>query len=476
MDRISQRELRPNNPYEEGNVQKINASQPEYISKHDIAIFEQFHEALKDGRLGDLIDEKDIKLVNRKTKISEGGFGNILDVKVKDNKNVNVNIVAKVPVYYGKKLTKDRVAKINKNVLGEQRKANNLRRKIKKAIVNGNLANAQALNNVVVPFKVFQVDENGLKALLMRKADGNDGIKAINDGKIEGYSEVISLKEKELNDKKSDSCKLKKYHFVDDRKVALSVARQKAMLLRGLHECGYVNIDTKLENIMISKNGVVSMIDVGSIVKTDQKNNFSFSYTKETVAPEVLKSGYEANAKADVFSDAVDRPLILFGQVAEKYFDGSNKKLKSIKSTAYSLQNKLKEYKKLGFDLPKFPENFTDARKMRYMYYHLGFKKIQKELVDTLGKNAKTRLQSKKAEMVEKNIYPDEVLHSLALLQTYATEPDPRFRISDREVEEILLNLEMTSDLWNSGQFRIKDRYITLYSLVDRILPKNRQK
>ena len=476
MDRVSQRELRPNNPYEEGNVQKINASQPEYISKHDIAIFEQFHEALKDGRLGDLIDEKDIKLVNRKTKIGEGGFGNILDVKVKDNKNVNVNIVAKVPVYYGKKLTKDRVAKINKNVLGEQRKANNLRRKIKKAIVNGNLANAQALNNVVVPFKVFQVDENGLKALLMRKADGNDGIKAINDGKIEGYSEVISLKEKELNDKKSDSCKLKKYHFVDDRKVALSVARQKAMLLRGLHECGYVNIDTKLENIMISKNGVVSMIDVGSIVKTDQKNNFSFSYTKETVAPEVLKSGYEANAKADVFSDAVDRPLILFGQVAEKYFDGSNKKLKSIKSTAYSLQNKLKEYKKLGFDLPKFPENFTDARKMRYMYYHLGFKKIQKELVDTLGKNAKTRLQSKKAEMVEKNIYPDEVLHSLALLQTYATDPDPRFRISDREVEEILLNLEMTSDLWNSGQFRIKDRYITLYSLVDRILPKNRQK
>ena len=75
-----------------------------------------------------------------------------------------------------------------------------------------------------------------------------------------------------------------------------------------------------------------------------------------------------------------------------------------------------------------------------------------------------------------RSIYPDEVLHSLALLQTYATDPDPRFRISDREVEEILLNLEMTSDLWNSGQFRVKDRHITLYSLVDEILPKNRKK
>ena len=476
MDRISQREFRSNDSYEEGNVQKINASQPEYISKHDIAIFEQFHEALKDGRLGDLIDEKDIKLVNRKTKIGEGGFGNILDVKVKDNKNVNVNIVAKVPVDYGKKLTKDRVAKINKNVLGEQRKANNLRREIKKAIVNGDLANAQALNNVVVPFKVFQVGENGLKALLMRKVDGKDGIDAICNGEIDRYNGVVSLKDEKLNNKKSDSRKLEEYNYADDRKIALSIARQKAMLLRGLHESGYVNIDTKLENVMISNNGVVSMIDVGSIVKVGKKEDFSSNCTEETVAPEVLQEGYEADAKSDVFSDAIDRPLILFGQVAEKYFDGSNKKLKSLKNTAYSVKDKLKEYKEFGFDLPKFPENFTDARKMRYMYYHLGFKKIQKELVDTLGKNAKTRLQSKKAEMVEKNIYPDEVLHSLALLQTYATEPDPRFRISDREVEEILLNLEMTSDLWNSGQFRIKDRYITLYSLVDRILPKNRQK
>jgi serine/threonine protein kinase len=270
---------------------------------------------------------------------------------------------------------------------------------------------------------------------------------------------------------------LAEYNYADDRKIALSIARQKAMLLRGLHESGYVNIDTKLENVMISNNGVVSMIDVGSIVKVGKKEDFSFSYTKETVAPEVLSKDYKAHPKADVFSDAVDRPFILFGQVADKYFDRkSHNNFGNPKRAAAFVKSGLKKYKKLGFESPKFPENFTNAQKARYIYYHLGFKKIQKELVDTLKENAKTRQQVKKAEIVEKDIYPDEVLHSLALLQTYATDPDPRFRISDREVEEILLNLEMTSDLWNSGQFRVKDRHITLYSLVDEILPKNREK
>ena len=477
MNRVSQRKIKLDDPCKEANAQKIKEKRPVCISEHDLNLFKESHDALKDKRLDGIIGDKDIKIINRAAKIGEGGFGSIFSIKLKNDKGVNEDIVVKVPVDYGKKISKSKVREINDEMLSEQKKAYSLRNKINNAINDGNFASAQALNNVVAPVKVFQIDKNGLKAVLMRKADGNDGIKAINDGEIDGYNGVVPLKDEKLNNKKLDSYKLKKYHFVDDRKVALSVARQKAMLLRGLHECGYVNIDTKLENIMISKNGVVSMIDVGSIVKTDQKNNFSFSYTKETVAPEVLSKDYKAHPKADVFSDAVDRPFILFGQVADKYFDRkSHNNFGNPKRAAAFVKSGLKEYKKLGFDLPKFPENFTDARKMRYMYYHLGFKKIQKELVDTLGKNAKTRQQVKKAEIVEKDIYPDEVLHSLALLQTYATDPDPRFRISDREVEEILLNLEMTSDLWNSGQFRIKDRNITLYSLVDRILPKNKRK
>lgn len=476
MVRVSRRDIR-SNVYKNADAKKIKSKQPERVSERDINLFQDLHDALKDGRLNSVVDERCAKSLNKRNKIGEGGFGSIFSIKLKNDKGVNEDIVVKVPVGHGKKMDGKEVREINKNILLEQKKADSLRGEIERAINDGDFASAQALNNVVAPVKVFQIDKNGLKAVLMRKADGNDGIKAIGDGEIDGYNGVVSLKDEKLNNKKSDSCKLKKYHYVSDRKVALSIARQKAMLLRGLHECGYVNIDTKLENIMVSKNGVVSMIDVGSIVKVGEKDGSAFIYTEETVAPEVLKSGYEANAKADVFSDAVERPYILFGQVADKYFDGkSHNNFRNPKKAAAFVKKGLKEYKKLGFDLPKFPENFTDAQKARYIYYHLGFKKIQKELVDTLGKNAKTRLQVKKAEIVEKDIYPDEVLHSLALLQTYATDPDPRFRISDREVEEILLNLEMTSDLWNSGQFRVKDRHITLYSLVDEILPKNRKK
>lgn len=476
MDRVSRGYI-GSNVYKNADAKKIKSKQPERVSERDINLFKESHDALKARGLGGIANRRYKEYFNEKNKIGEGGFGSIFSIKLKNDKGVNEDVVVKVPVGHGKKMDGKEVREINKNILLEQKKADSLRGEIERAINDGDFASAQALNNVVAPVKVFQIDKNGLKAVLMRKADGNDGIKAIDDGEIDGYNGVVSLKDEKLNNKKSDSCKLKKYHFVDDRKVALSVARQKAMLLRGLHECGYVNIDTKLENIMISKNGVVSMIDVGSIVKVGGKDDSAFSYTEETVAPEVLENGYEANAKADVFSDAVDRPFILFGQVADKYFDRkSHNNFRNPKRAAAFVKNGLKEYKKLGFDLPKFPENFKNAQKARYIYYHLSFKKIQKELLDMLKENTKTRQGLKKAEMFEKNIYPDEVLHSLALLQTYATEPDPRFRISDRQVEEILLNLEMTSDLWNSGQFRVKDRHITLYSLVDEILPKNRKK
>ena len=43
------------------------------------------------------------------------------------------------------------------------------------------------------------------------------------------------------------------------------------MVLRALNNGGYANIDTKLSNIMISEEGVVAMIDIGSIVKHGEK-------------------------------------------------------------------------------------------------------------------------------------------------------------------------------------------------------------
>ena len=189
-----------------------------------------------------------------------------------------------------------------------------------------------------------------------------------------------------------------------------------------------------------------------------------------------------------MFCDAIERPLIIFGGIATKYFREIYPELHkkgSIKSSVKIfvefenasndlVESKLVEYDKFKFARPKFPENFTNAQKMIYMYYHLGFKKIQSDLVAALKEECKTDEEKKEAGR-KGNIYPDEVLNSLALLQTYATEPDPDLRISDKDVEEVLLHLEMTYDQWSDGkkQFRINGLGIAPWSLADDILPQN---
>lgn len=172
----------------------------------------------------------------------------------------------------------------------------------------------------------------------MKKNNGMDGVSAILNGEIGryGYENYVHIEREDLGEKESMPFDLKKCNYPNDGKLALSIARQKAMLLRGLHECGYVNIDTKLENIMISKRRdkliidwltkdvesiVVSMIDVGGILRIGQKkDDILFGYTEGTVAPEVLQDKYEANTKSDVFSDAIERPLIIFGGIATIFF------------------------------------------------------------------------------------------------------------------------------------------------------------
>ena len=88
------------------------------------------------------------------------------------------------------------------------------------------------------------------------------------------------------------------------------------------------------------------------------------------------------------------------------------------------------------------------------MYYHLGFLKIQKETGE---------------------IYPPEVLDSLAKLQALSTEPDPKKRISERVVEDVLLNLMESIDQWEEpGIYRIEEAEIIPGSMTDEILPKNK--
>lgn len=93
------------------------------------------------------------------------------------------------------------------------------------------------------------------------------------------------------------------------------MALQKAIILRALNDVGYANIDTKLENIMISEDGKVSMINLGSIIKQGNEINV---YTPVTRTPEV-DFGRTVGHKDNVFFDAIDRPYVLFGSLADKY-------------------------------------------------------------------------------------------------------------------------------------------------------------
>ena len=158
------------------------------------------------------------------------------------------------------------------------------------------------------------------------------------------------------------------------------------------------------------------------------------------------------------FSDAIDRPYVLFGSIANKYLPRVQKHAELFTRCEGATDNDVKtakmKYIGSGLQEPTFPEYFTNAQKIRYMYYHFGFLKIQKETGE---------------------IYPPEVLDSLAKLQALSTEPDPEKRISERVVEDVLLNLMVSIDQWKeSGVYRIEGEKITPGSMTDEILPKNK--
>lgn len=242
------------------------------------------------------------------------------------------------------------------------------------------------------------------------------------------------------------------YFTITSRYKALFIATQKIMILRALNEAHYSNIDTKLENIMISDDGEVDMIDFGSLVEHGQKDQ-DLMYTKNTAAPEILARKI-SGPEADVFSDAVDRPYILFGSIADKYLSRNKchadffNKFEDVNNLI--VENFIYNFKKNGFENPKFPKYFSNPQKMRYMYYFFGFLKIQKEVGE---------------------IYPIEVLKSFSKLQTFCTEPNPKKRIYAKDVEEVLIHLMLTIENWKEGIFRVKGMIIYPESPADKILP-----
>jgi serine/threonine protein kinase len=379
--------------------------------------------------------------------IGSGGLGAVYEL------NNDKDYVIKVP--HAKNY--DELLNANEDAEEEFSKAEKLRRIINDYIDNYNFAGAQALENAAAPVHIAheQVDYGKINELIMPKAEGEDG-----DKLIFGNSK---------NDKSPISIYINELGYGDftitSRRKALSIALQKAMILRALNNGGYANIDTKLKNIMISEDGKVSMIDIGSIVKHGDEIR---AYTRYTAAPEV-DFGKNANPKSDVFSDAIDRPYILFGSIAEKYiprffkkrygYDEKNIYMKDIVKTYenasyFDVQSKKSEYHRAGFQEPTFPEYFTNSQKMRYMHYHLGFLKVQREVGE---------------------IYPIKVLDTFAKLQAFSTEPNPEIRIDEEIVERVLLHLMMSIDHWRNGVYRIEGIETVPGSMTDEILPKNNE-
>ena len=379
--------------------------------------------------------------------IGSGGLGAVYEL------NNDKDYVIKVP--HAKNY--DELLNANEDAEEEFSKAERLRRIINNYINNYNFAGAQALENAAAPVHIAheQVDYGKINELIMPKAEGKDG-----DKLIFGNSK---------NDKSPTSIYINELGYGDftitSRRKALSIALQKAMILRALNNGGYANIDTKLKNIMISEDGKVSMIDMGSIVKHGDEIR---AYTRYTAAPEV-DFGRNANPKSDVFSDAIDRPYILFGSIAEKYiprffkkrygYDEKNIYMKDIVKTYenasyFDVQSKKSEYHRAGFQEPTFPEYFTNSQKMRYMHYHLGFLKVQREVGE---------------------IYPIKVLDTFAKLQVFSTEPNPEIRIDEEIVERVLLHLMMSIDHWRNGVYRIEGIETVPGSMTDEILPKNNE-
>ena len=367
--------------------------------------------------------------------LGKGGLGAVYKL---DN---NENYVIKIPHIKNY----NQLNRVNREASEEFEKAEKLRGIIDNYIKDYNFAGAQGLENAAAPVQIIK--RQGIygrtNELVMPKAEGKDGDKFIFGDPKKGKAPIGIY-----------GNKVGYNNFtITSRRAALSIALQKAMILRALNDGGYANIDTKLENVMISEDGKVSMIDLGSIVKQGNRINL---YTPITRAPEV-GYGKLAGPKADVFSDAIDRPYVLFGSIANKYLDRFQDHAELFTRcegvTDRNVRAKKREYLKSGFKEPTFPEYFTNAQKMRYMYYHLGFLKIQKETGE---------------------MYPPEVLDSLAKLQALSTEPDPEKRISERVVEDVLLNLMVSVDQWGNGIYRIEGTKITPGSMTDEILPKNK--
>ncbi|MCP4193058.1 MAG: serine/threonine protein kinase [Planctomycetaceae bacterium] len=97
---------------------------------------------------------------------------------------------------------------------------------------------------------------------------------------------------------------------------ALWISRQVAQALRHLHAKGWVHADVKPANIMVSKDGHATLIDLGSSLRPDE-SIFAWQRpvvgTLKYVAPELLTSATQTNPSSDIYSLGISLFEMLVG-------------------------------------------------------------------------------------------------------------------------------------------------------------------
>lgn len=84
--------------------------------------------------------------------------------------------------------------------------------------------------------------------------------------------------------------------------VALWIVRQTAEALAALHGAGWVHGDLKPDNLMVGRDGHVTLIDLGFATPRHTARRGVFRGTPQYAAPETLDGSLAALASSDVFS------------------------------------------------------------------------------------------------------------------------------------------------------------------------------
>ena len=99
---------------------------------------------------------------------------------------------------------------------------------------------------------------------------------------------------------------------------SLWIVRQAAEALYALHQSGWLHGDVKPENIMLSAQGHVTLIDLGFALRTNEAMNTAQRTVRATlnyVAPETMTSAYAASERSDIYSLGITLFEMLTGRL-----------------------------------------------------------------------------------------------------------------------------------------------------------------